>query len=176
MNSSTNKTETYSVILAEAHFDYAKGLNIYAFLKVGSHGLGEDLVQKAFTKTWSYLVAGGRVDLMRAFLYHILNALIIDEYRKRKALSLDALLEKGFEVSHNPTSNLLNKLDGKLAMQLIEQLPEPYKKIMMLRYKHELTTAEICIITGRTKNAIAVQAHRGLEKLRILYTKGEIVI
>lgn len=32
---------------------------------------------------------------MKAFPYHVLNNLIVDEYRKRKTASLDDLLEKG---------------------------------------------------------------------------------
>jgi len=111
----------------------------------------------------------GKVDMMKAFLYHVLNNLIIDEYRKHKTTSLDVLLEKGFEPSVDHTDRLLNVLDGKEAMNLIELLPETYKKVMRLRYVEELSLQEISLITGQTKNTIAVQVHRGLEKLKILY-------
>jgi len=33
----------------------------------------------------------------------------------------------------------------------------------------DLSLQEISLITGRSKNSIAVQAHRGLEKLRVIY-------
>src|SRR3989344_9214854 len=85
------------VILTMAHNDYEKKLNQYAFFKVHSHTTSEDLVQETFLKTWSYIVKGGKIETMKAFLYHILNNLIVDEYRKRKNSSLDALTEKGFE-------------------------------------------------------------------------------
>ena len=85
------------IILGQAHDEFEKGLNTRAFFKVSDHAIGEDLVQETFMKTWSYLVKGGKIDVMKAFLYHVLNNLIVDEYRKRKTTSLDVLLEKGFE-------------------------------------------------------------------------------
>lgn len=156
-------------ILTKAHLDYEKKLNIHAFFKVQDHALGEDLVQDAFVKTWKYLVRGGKIEIMRAFLYHILNDLIIDEYRKRKTSSLNALMEKGFEPKTSNPERLLNFLEGKALILLILQLPEKYQKIMRMRYVQELSINEMSLITGQSKNAITVQAHRGLEKLKLLY-------
>ena len=79
-------------VLAIAHSDYEKGLNARAYFKVSNRELGEDLVQQTFMKTWIYLTKGGEVKNMKAFLYHILNNLIIDEYRKKKAFSLNFLM------------------------------------------------------------------------------------
>jgi DNA-directed RNA polymerase specialized sigma24 family protein len=85
-------------VLTSAHLDFEKKLNVHAFFKLNDRALGEDIVQDTFMKTWVYLVRGGKIDTMRAFLYHILNDLIIDEYRKHKThSSLNALMEKGFE-------------------------------------------------------------------------------
>jgi RNA polymerase sigma-70 factor (ECF subfamily) len=107
---------------------------------------------------------------MKAFLYHVLNNLIIDEYRKRKTLSLDSLLEKGYEPKTDDNSKkMINILDGKAAMIFIERLPYIYKKVMRMRYIQDLSIKEIALITGQSKNAITVQLHRGLEKLKLLY-------
>ena len=157
------------LILTVAHRDYEKKLNLHAFLKTHNRALGEDLVQDTFIKTWSYLVKGGKIDLMKAFLYHVLNNLIIDEYRKHKAVSLDLLLEKGFEPSVGDSERLLDVLDGKSALLLIQRLPITYQKVMRMRYVQDLSIKEISILTGQSKNSIAVQAHRGLEKLKVLY-------
>jgi RNA polymerase sigma-70 factor (ECF subfamily) len=114
-------------------------------------------------------VKGGKVDIMKAFLYHVLNNLIVDEYRKRKTTSLDVLLEKGYEPSVDDSERLLNVLDGKSALFLTQRLPEKYRKVMRMRYMQELSLKEMSLITGQSKNAIAVQLHRGLEKLKLLY-------
>ncbi len=154
-----------------AHHDFEKGLNSYAFFKLSSHTVGEDLVQDTFLKTWSYLVKGGKVDTMKAFLYHILNNLIIDEYRKRKnkSVSLEVMLENGFEPGRDESVSLFNKIDGKSAVLLIKQLPLTYQKVMHMRYVQDLSIQEMSLITGKSKNTVTVQIHRGLEKLKILY-------
>lgn len=152
-----------------AHFDYEKKLNARAFFKIHDHTIGEDLVQDTFMKTWVYLLRGGKIDTMKAFLYHILNNLIIDEYRKHKTTSLDVLLEKGFEPSDDNSMRIFNILDGKVALLLIQRLPKKYQKVVHMRYVRLLSLKEISLITGQSKNAIAVQSHRGLKKLRLLY-------
>ena len=158
-------------ILSLAHHNFNKGLNLHAFFKVNDHETGEDLVQETFMKTWKYLVRGGKIDIIKAFLYHVLNNLIVDEYRKRKTTSLDMLTENGFEpsVDDSESKHLFNIIDGKAATLLIEQLPEAYIKIMRMRFIQDLSLKEMSLITGQTKNTIAVKVHRGLGKLRILY-------
>ena len=152
-----------------AYNDYEKGLNARSFFKVHDSALSESLVQDTFSKTWAYLAKGGKILLMKAFLYHILNDLIIDEYRKKKSISLDVLIEKGFEINTGDTKKLFDILDGKVAFLLIEKLPVKYRKIMNMRYLQDLTILEMATITGQTKNSLTVQLHRGLEKLKVLY-------
>ncbi|OHA94141.1 MAG: hypothetical protein A3C62_01990 [Candidatus Zambryskibacteria bacterium RIFCSPHIGHO2_02_FULL_39_16] len=166
----TKKQDTrQKAILTLAHHDYAKGMNSYSFFKVHNHATSDDLVQDTFIKTWSYLTKGGKIDIMKAFLYHILNQLIIDEYRKRKTTSLDVLLEKGFEPSVDHSERIFNVFDGKAALLLIQHLPAKYQTVMRMRYAQDLSLKEISLITGQSRNAVAVQSHRGLEKLKVLY-------
>ncbi|MDD2657737.1 MAG: RNA polymerase sigma factor [Candidatus Pacebacteria bacterium] len=155
--------------LTTAHHDFEKGLNAHAFFKMQNHEVGEDLVQETFLKTWKYLVKGGKIDIMKAFLYHVLNHLIVDEYRKHKTASLDVLLAKGFEPGKDHSERLFNMLDGKAALLLISRLPDRYQKVVRMRYVQDLSLSEMSLITGQSKNTIAVQLHRGLEKLRLLY-------
>ncbi len=163
----TLKQQTQQATLALAHHDYEKGLTSHAFFKVGDHAVSQDLVQDTFMKTWKYLVKGGNIEVMKAFLYHILNNLIIDEYRKRKSTSLDAILEKGFEPSAGDSEHMQNALDGQSALLLIQRLPLPYRNILRMRYIQDLSLKEISDLTGQTRNTIAVQVHRGIEKLKL---------
>lgn len=162
-------------ILTFAHHKYEKGLRLYSFFKIRDRALSEDLVQETFMKTWQYLVKGGKIDLMKAFLYHVLNNLIVDEYRKHKTISLEVLMEKGYEPSAGHPEHNFNILDGNIAMLLICDLPKKYQKVMHMRYVSDLSITEIARITGQTKNATAVQLHRGLEKLKLLYDSKPLV-
>lgn len=157
------------VAFSEAHRDFERGLNAHAFFKLHNRTVSEDLVQDTFMKTWLYLVKGGRIDVMKSFLYHVLNHLIVDEYRKRKTISLDSLLEKGFGPSSDESEQMLNHLDGKVALLLLQRLPERYRKVMHMRYVQDLSLHDMSLITGESKNTLAVQLHRGMAKLKQLY-------
>ena len=61
-----------------------KALKQYSFMRVHNSALSEDLVQETFLRAWKYLCKGGEIIMMKAFLFHILHRLIIDEYRKQK--------------------------------------------------------------------------------------------
>ncbi|MFA6585440.1 MAG: RNA polymerase sigma factor [Candidatus Paceibacterota bacterium] len=156
-------------ILSTAYHDYGKKLSWHAFFKLNNHATSEDLVQETFMKTWSYLVKGGKIDVMKSFLYHILNNLIVDEYRKRKTVSLDVLLEKGYEPGKDHQEHLIDVLDGKAAALLIQRLPVKYQKVMRMRYVEGLSLKEMSLLTGQSKNTLTVQVHRGLAKLKLLY-------
>ena len=154
--------------LTRAHYDLKMSLKKHAFLKVHNLVVSDDLVQDTFTKTWIYMVKGGKIENMKAFLFHILNNLIIDEYRKHKTISLDSLLEKGFELGVDNFPRVVDQLDGKMIQFLIDCLPEKYRKVMKMRYIQDLSIAEISLLTGQSKNTIAVQTHRGLTRLKKL--------
>ncbi len=83
--------------MSDAHDDYQGALLRRAIYKTNDTEVSQDLVQTTFLKTLLYLQRGGKIDLMRSFLNHVLGDLIVDEYRfrKNKAVSLDTLLEGG---------------------------------------------------------------------------------
>ncbi len=168
---STSQMKRQRILLTAGYDSFNVNLKRYARSRTHNPPLTDDLVQDTFLKTWKYLVKGGKIEVMEAFLYHILKALIIDEYRKRKTTSLDVLIEKGFSPAVDTTTQNIDILDGTQALALIGELPMLYQKVMRLRYIQDLSITEIALITGKTPNTIAVQSHRGLGKLKVLYRK-----
>ena len=152
-------------VLSLAHHDFEKGLLSHAFYKVSNKETSADLVQETFMKTWKYISKGGEVVLMRAFLFHVLNNLIIDEYRKKKNISLDELLEKGYGPRTAEPEKLINFLDGVRAVNLIQYLPKMYAECICMKYLQDLSMDEMSDLTGETKNCLTVRLHRGLDKL-----------
>ena len=84
-------------------------------------------------------------------------------------ISLEVLLEKGFEPSSMDAEGFFRKFDEKSTVFLINRLPEIYKKIIHMKYVQNFSLREISGAVGASKGTIAVQAYRGLEKLRTLY-------
>lgn len=169
---SKGKLNTIRNDMTVAHGNYEQGLSKRALFKTSDVEVSNDLVQTTFLKTLLYLQKGGKVDLMRSFLNHILNDLIVDEYRarKNKSVSLDVLLENGFEPGTSEFERYIDIFDGKGVTLLIPQLPEKYEVVVRLRYLKGLSLKEIALLTGQSENTIAVQSHRGLEKLKKLYS------
>lgn len=161
------------LIMTKAHDDFEIGLMNHAHFRLNDSVVCDDLVQDTYLKTWNYMITSGKIHLMKPFLYHILNCLIIDEYRKRKTASLDVLIEKGLELGVDDSAKIINHIDGASAVQMIELLPSTYKSVIHMRYVEELSIEEISVMTGQSKGVIAVQTYRGLEKLKKIYKRSE---
>ncbi len=155
-------------LFTTAYTEYSQELVRHARSMINNRELSEDLVQDVFVKVWMYLVRGGKIVKMRAFLHHILNNVIVDTYRKHKTASLDALLEQGHEPSVDDSERIFDILDGRSAFSLIDRLPDTYQKVLRMKYGRDLSYQEISRFTGQSKNTTAVQVHRGLEKLKLL--------
>lgn len=155
-------------LFTAAYYKHAPELMRHARSMVNDYEVSEDLVQEAFVKAWVYLVRQGKIHTMRAFLHHVLNNLIVDGYRKHKTSSLDKLLERGYEPGTDDCERLFDVLDGRRAFKLIDRLPVTYQEVLRMKYERSLSYKEISRLTGQQQNTIAVQVHRGLEKLKAM--------
>lgn len=157
----------------KAFDEFNDALFRHAFLRVSNREKAIDLVHDTFTKVWSYQRGGYHIDNFRPFLYKVLNNLIIDEYRRRKESSLDALLElEGVdegsfeELSESTAEALAATIDGKKAFELLAELPDQYREVIILRFVDQLGPREISELIEETENVVSVRIHRGLKILR----------
>lgn len=153
----------------KAYDENSDALFRQCFFKVHDRELAKDILQETFTRTWDYLAKGNTIVNMRAFLYKTLNNLIIDQYRKKKAVSLETLEEEGFTLTAPEETSANDRIEGERALKLLEKLPEPYRSAVFMRYVSGLDLKEISEITGETENTVSVHVHRGLGKLKELF-------
>jgi RNA polymerase sigma-70 factor (ECF subfamily) len=153
--------------------EYSDALFRHASMRISDREKSIDVVHDTFTKVWTYVRNGHEVDNYRPFLYKVLNNLIIDEYRKQKEASLDALFEKeGIdegtfpELSENKVEALAATIDGKQAFELISLLPDVYREVLIMRFVDGLGPREISELIEETENVVSVRIHRGLKMLR----------
>lgn len=155
-----------------AYDEHADALFRYALSKISDRETARDILQETFTKTWAYMENGHTVGNLKAFLYKTLNNLVIDTYRRKKSVSLDAMQEDGFdppdEVSAKAT---VEQADGHRAMKKLNALPPAYRDVVILRFVNGLELSEISAITGESENTISVRIHRSIKKLKELYDK-----
>jgi RNA polymerase sigma-70 factor, ECF subfamily len=169
----TRDIEDQEARFLAAFDEYNDALFRHALLRVSNREKAIDLVHDTFTKAWTYLRGGYTIDNFRPFLYKVLNNLIIDEYRRRKESSLDALLEidgvdEGSfdDLSESTAEALAATIDGKKAFELLEELPDQYREVIILRFVDQLGPREISELIEETENVVSVRIHRGLKMLR----------
>ncbi len=156
--------------LTQAYNEQVDALFRFSHAHVSDREEAMDLVQETFTKTWKYMVGGGRIRNLKAWLYQTLRHVIIDYYRKKKSLSLDSLHEmQGFDPPAPADLSPETRIDGALALRLLDRLPSEYKEVVVLRYVNELSYHEIAAITGESENAVTVRCHRALKKMRQIF-------
>lgn len=159
----------------EAFDEFSDALFRHAMFRLSDREKAIDVVHDTFTKVWTYVRDGHDITSYKPFLYKVLNNLIIDEYRKRKEASLDAIFEvEGVDESNfaelmqDDVESLVNQLDGKQAIALVEELPEQYKEVIIMRYVDGLRPKEISVLVEESENVVSVRIHRGIALLKTM--------
>src|SRR3989338_6029437 len=147
----------------------------HASMRLKDRDRALELTQECFMKVFEYAQKGGEIREMRPFLYRTLRHLIIDEYRRKKPVSLEQMVEGQEDMSvevllppdeSNTLEAAIERFDGKLAMVALHELPDLYREVLSLRYVESLSPSEIGGIVGESENAVSVRIHRGLKKLK----------
>lgn len=166
-----NNADTHNSF-QEFYNDNHDALFRFCITKVRDRHIAIDLVQESFIKLWDYVTQHGdfeSIEYPRALAYRIARNSIIDWSRKKKADSLDTLVETGLDFSHDNSlaEYHIERDDMRSILQVLECLAEPYRDVIMMRYIDGLSVHEIAELTGDTTNVISVRIHRALEKIRI---------
>jgi RNA polymerase sigma-70 factor (ECF subfamily) len=138
----------------------------FCLMRVSDRDVAKDITQETFMKVWQYAHNGSKIANLRAFIFTTAKNLIIDQYRKKKATSLDNMMEQGFDVGQEFDEEIINKFDGARAMAFLNAIPDKYRDAIYLQYVEGLSVKEIAEVTGESENNISVRIHRGLQKLR----------
>ncbi len=158
----------------EAYEKYSDALYRHCYFRLSDRERALDLVQETYLKAWQYIEDGQEIIAFKAFLYKILNNLIIDEYRRKKSVSLDALLEEGdmiegeiLELRDDVSGASMGiSVDIERIQESLAALPEPYREAVTLRYIDGLSPHEIGELIEESENVVSVRIHRGIKKLR----------
>ncbi len=173
MPSSTKNREIENQFLS-AYDTFSDPIFRHCLFKVSDRELALDLTQEVFARAWKYISDGTEVTNIKAFLYRVANNLVVDEYRKKKkSVSLDRLMEDGFDVATGEEKRLIDILDGKKAILLLEKVDPKYRQVITMRYIDGLLPKEIALILRESENSISVRINRGLKKAKKLLTREE---
>lgn len=158
----------------DAFESYADELFRHAYFRLSDREKAVDLVQDAYLKAYAY-AQGADIEDMRAFLYRTLRNLIIDEYRRKKPVSLEAMAEESEDANAeaflpadltNTVEAATERLDARDALEAVKDLSPSYAEAILLRFVDGLTPAEMGERLGISENLASVRVHRALGALR----------
>lgn len=165
--------ETRQQQFLEAYDTYADDIFRFCLVKMRNRDEALDVMQETFTRTWEYLAQDKTIDNIRAFLYQVARNKIIDWSRKRKADSLDTIMEAGVEFGdeNDAVEASEQKIDAEFLVSLLDELPSKYRDVLYFRYVEDLSIQEISDVIGKRENTVSVTIHRGMQKLEELYNQ-----
>ena len=155
---------------------YADAIFRHCYFRLYDREEAKDAVQETFLRAWKYS-KDNRIDNVRALLYKIARNIVADKWRKKKTLSLDLLLEQGFEPSDGEHKKIMLNGEAKNFIKLLNNLDDNEREIVIMRYVDGLGPDEIAKImserAGRigeafSANVVSVRLNRAINKIQKL--------
>jgi RNA polymerase sigma-70 factor (ECF subfamily) len=142
----------------------------FCLLRTSDHDLALDLTQDTFMRFWDSLCKDKDIKNCRAFLFAVARNLVIDWYRKKKAVSLDEMLgddnTNGGGALLSVDSAVEIEAEAKYLIRQINALDPTYRDVVYLRCVEGMKPKEIAAIVGESANVVSVRINRGLNHLR----------
>lgn len=141
---------------------YGDSLTRLCFLYLKDYHAAEEAVQDTFCKAYTRYASFRGEASVKTWLTRIaINT--CKDYRRRPACRLAEKFERiPLELAaEEPAAG-----EGDELLQAVYALPEPDRKVILLRYYSGLSVAEIAQILRKKPNAVSAQLRRARERLR----------
>ncbi len=142
----------------------------FCLIRVSSREQALDITQETFLRLWQNLSAEKEIQKMRSFLFTVAHRLIIDWYRKKKAVSLEkmqAQRESGLDgIDGLRVESFEIGSEGRFVLEKIGDLPESFRDAVYLRFVEGLMPEEIAEVLNISANLAGVRVSRGIAELR----------
>lgn len=163
--------ENAFVLLVDRYKDRLTNF-VYRFLNDMTDA--EDLVQETFVKVYRKKHSYREIAKFSTWIYTIAGNLARSELRKRKRRKTYTMSSLGYEDSEftpvDPGKDtegiVFNSYAGEEIMKAIEQLPEPFKTITLLRDIQELSYEDISRILDIPMGTVKSRVNRARLKLQ----------
>ena len=161
---------------AQVYDLYVTSIYRFIYFKVSTRQDAEDLTSEVFLKVWQYFSETEEViENLRALIYRVARNLVIDFYRRNARTDFqydESILDS---ISDERQQSFLGKVETKLEMknieQILRQMKQDYREVLILYYLEELSVKEISNILDKSKGSIRVLLHRALKVARELFNQ-----
>jgi RNA polymerase sigma-70 factor (ECF subfamily) len=131
----------------------------------------EDLTVEVFFKVWRSLPNFRQQGVpFIAYLFRIARNTLIDQYRRSKHDHQMVPLEESviLDRHQDPGEAAFSNMERQEIRNLLDQLPEDQRNVLVLRFLGGLSPNETAEVMGKSSGAVRVLQHRALASFRIL--------
>lgn len=145
----------------------------YIYFQVYDHQQAEDLTETTFLKAWKSLTSSrqkSNIKNPRAWIYRIAHNTVIDHHRTvKKEQPIETVL---FTQNGSPALETLieNKQQAAQLLNMISQLEEQYRQVIVYRFINHMSHAETAETMGIQPGHVRVLQYRALAQLRSMLT------
>jgi len=145
----------------------------FCIVKVSEREIAIDIVQETFVRLWQTFSKGKKIENTRAFLFKVANNLIIDWYRKKKAIPFHEIQDNESEDPFDPPDDKSSDgtfigAEGRHLLSKIYEISPSNHSAVYLRFVEDISPGDIAEILGISMNAASVRINRGIEELKKL--------
>jgi RNA polymerase sigma-70 factor (ECF subfamily) len=159
---------------------YIDGLFGYAMVLTRSPAEAADLVQETYVralKAQENLRPSGNV---KSWLFTILRNIWLNQLRHERngppIVELEAhesIADVAIETSKDPHAQYVSKIDQERVRKAIQQLPEEFREIILLREYEELSYQEIAAMLHCPTGTVMSRLARARSRLRLVLSLSE---
>ena len=157
---------------------YSERLTHYLYGFLGDSKRCEDLLQETFLRVYRNRHSYQRIAKFSTWLYTIAGNLARSEYRKRKRRRMYSLQSvnrdnEEYELqlpdeTFRPDNHAESTIQDKYIQDALNEIPESFREVVVLRDVQQLAYEEIAEITGLPMGTVKSRINRGRSKLQLL--------
>lgn len=149
--------------MEEVYIKYNKEVYLYAFSLCKNHHLAQDLTSDTFFK--AYLTIGEN-DYLKYWLFRVCKNLYLDYLKKDKKFIETDNIHKTLSTEETPLDKIIEKQSTKELYDLIINLNENYKELLILYYFCDFSIKEISDLKNITESLVKTNLFRARKKLK----------
>ncbi len=150
---------------------YLDSIYRYVYYQVGDRMTAEDITEEVFVKAWKAISScKGKGRTFASWLYRIAHNHLINTLRNtNKYVSTDI---SGMTEICDPEQKIDNILDNEELSDLLANLPDSQRQVVILKFIEGMDNREIGKIMKKSEGAVRILQMRALTKLRQIIGGG----